>query len=1825
MSIFIFLILEISIKNNTEQGGLQSKMEEVLLFRLKLLSEEVKKISDLSKTLCYCTKEELTEAEILRTKLSMLLQRLNGDLINYFKLVNQPSSDDIGRISEIQLQAEGDLAIVEAKLKLKNHSNPSAKDTSTSRLPKLSLPEFDGTILNWHQFWDQFSSNIDSRNIADVDKLLYLKTSLKGDAKKTIDGLETTNRNYQIALTTLRERYGKPSHLIDAHYAALSKLNKADKTTDSCRRTLNELERHFRILEALDEDVNHNHLRHLIFEKFPEDVIYELKLKVSDDSIIEIRKHLELIITAREDASRITNGDIQHREEYTVETLHTILNKSKQFKSRNERRNSYGNRKKFVKHLPSFKSKHIPRKRNFDKREDSKSQVSKIVESSMVKKRRLNCVFCNGNHFNDQCDTYKSLNERLRRLKLKGLCYMCFNIGHHKRDCTQKLKCVYCKGHHHRALCPTKSLKPEIVMTISGERGFTALQTAVVVTKKVGSTYGKKCRILFDSGSQRSYITLKVAKELNLEIEEENNLSVFTFGSNCPRDFTSPVVKFELESKLQNKRIIYANVVPMISQGVPYPQQELRNWENREILADDGSLSDQVDILIGNDYYHTFMSTGKKEISENLFLVESEFGWILSGRLDTKPVDTLTAVTYFQTGIEIRLNQPDLPIDKGDVSFLWDLESIGINDSPKASREEEAINNFNETTNIIGNRYTVSWPWNTYPPELPSNYGLAYGRLVHLLKRSDKETLEIYNKTLEDQIDKGIIEIIKRPNKPEDHPIHYLPHHGVTQKGKPIRIVYDASAKIKDEKSLNQCLYCGPTMLTDLTSLLIRFRSHRIALSADVENAFLQIALHEPDRDVTRFLWVKDISKPPTTDNLLCLRFCRVPFGIISSPFILNATIKHHLSRSTKSHIKEMSEDIYVDNLVTGASCTDEAIKLYKDSIETFQQISMNLREWNSNSNEFMQQIPESSRGNDTLVKILGLDWNLEQDTIKLRFNVNMNARTKREVLKVIASNYDPCGYSVPYILSAKVFFQKLWKSKIKWDTLLSEELLNEWSAIRQELDEISKLKLHRSYLKNSEVKTYQLHCFTDASMKAYAAVVYLSNGAEYSFVIGKSRLVPLKDQENCKIPRLELLGVLIGSRLIKFALSSLKGTATHQILWTDSQIVIDWFNSNKLLPPFVARRIEEIKRNKDLIIRYVPSKLNTADVATRPNSLKEEKDKWLAGPKLLLDKPDHWPSLAPTTTSFLAREDLSNEKEAEVGKKVKVSQGRTDKEIEIANVDKEDTIITNKIQDLKKLQTEYFPNEVKGIETSLKRNLGLFIDVDGLLRCKGRLKNTNWSYDKRYPILIPKNCEFTNEMIMKTHRDNYHVGANHTLSIIRESFWIVQGKSQVQKILRKCPRCVKHNGGPFKLPPTPALPPERVNYTKPFTFVGVDYMGPLLVNNGNGSSKRWICLFTCLAVRAIHLEVVQDLTAEEGLLALRRMISSRGVPTVITSDNAQHFKLLSEILSDQYCVEEKINWKFIPQLAPWFGGFYERLVGMVKNCMKKTLQKHLLKDTQLVTVVKEIEAVINTRPLTCIDSELEHILKPSDFLTVGKCITMEASNKDSVINGTVTKVELVKGWKRALIVLQEFKEMFLNRYLPSLRERYRHSLKEPRVTSKIEPEVGQVVQIKGENRNREGWKVGKIISLSKGTDGLVRVAKVKVGNKEFIRSISHLYPLEIDEEEAEMRSTADELDKCSSPVLVVEPKELESVPTVRGQQSTGLSEEIENICRDDIEESKDIHEDRSESDELQKDIDNESLIQINPQEGQSRQQRGAAIRALDKIREWTRSLLALF
>ena len=242
-----------------------------------------------------------------------------------------------------------------------------------------------------------------------------------------------------------------------------------------------------------------------------------------------------------------------------------------------------------------------------------------------------------------------------------------------------------------------------------------------------------------------------------------------------------------------------------------------------------------------------------------------------------------------------------------------------------------------------------------------------------------------------------------------------------------------------------------------------------------------------------------------------------------------------------------------------------------------------------------------------------------------------------------------------------------------------------------------------------------------------------------------------------------------------------------------------------------------------------------------------------------------------------------------------------------------------------------------------------------------------------RFPVLLPPKRPFTELIIHDVHQKQLHSGVNATVTAIRQSFWITSIRQHVRKLLRNCLTCKKLEGAAFKAPDSAPLPKLRIQEKPPFTVTGVDFTGPLNVQSEGGITKSYICLFTCAVTRAVHLEVVNDLSEKTFLHAFRRFASRRFLPLYMISDNASIYIASAETLNQLFqspslkesFSRQGVDWKFIPQRAPWYGGFWERLVGLTKRAIKKTLGKAFITLTELQTLVVEVEAILNDRPIT--------------------------------------------------------------------------------------------------------------------------------------------------------------------------------------------------------------------------------------------------------------------
>ncbi|KAL9989289.1 hypothetical protein ACROYT_G003822 [Oculina patagonica] len=751
-----------------------------------------------------------------------------------------------------------------------------------------------------------------------------------------------------------------------------------------------------------------------------------------------------------------------------------------------------------------------------------------------------------------------------------------------------------------------------------------------------------------------------------------------------------------------------------------------------------------------------------KQVIPGLNLMASKLGWILTGRVKSQEAQSAPSVsmlTYTSSPIRAHLAAQELPIDHTTtLEEFWKLETLGISEPMCVTDDDEALQKFNDTVRFEDGRYQVTWPWKEESPSLPTNYELAMGRLRSLLNRPmrNPEHLTKYDAVIQDQLQKGIIEVV--PDEDSANTLkHYIPHHEIVTPEKTttkIRIVFDASAKTrKGSQSLNESLHRGPIILEDLCGLLMRFRLNKVALVAGVEKAFHQVGLQPEDRDVTRFVWLKDATKPTLENNVQVLRFTRVPFGMISSPFLLAATVKYHLNRADSPVAKKISDNMYVDNMITGVATSEEADEFYKEAKCLFQSSSMNLREWSSNSQDFLQSVPESDRTSGDTMKVLGNTWNMNSDTLIINgsHTSSFQVTSKREALQSISRIYDPLGFFSPATLNGKLFIQELWKQELDWDETLNESQQQEWYKLHEDLSPLFSLSIPR-YIGGDE---YKLFCFTDASAKAYSATVYL-----YS-AVGK--------------------------------------TANVNLVFSKARCVLHWMKSHKPLPVFVQNRLKEITSHKDIKFRYVTTTQNPADLATRGVSTEEliNNQLWWHGPSWLGDQETKWPSwdfqqIDENTLQKMAKQPagpqimyetsslngidrpkeqpdkpfspfgLSENNYSSLTRLLRVTAWcwRFIHKLQKKSIDKgelkAEEINQAKTMWERHVQNSSFASEIKAIKNNtrnnLKSQLGLNVDENGILRCHGRLIRENLPESTFYPKLLPKNHAFTSLVINSLH-----------------------------------------------------------------------------------------------------------------------------------------------------------------------------------------------------------------------------------------------------------------------------------------------------------------------------------------------------------------------------------------------------------------------------------------------------------------------------------------
>ena len=1268
--------------------------------------------------------------------------------------------------------------------------------------------------------------------------------------------------------------------------------------------------------------------------------------------------------------------------------------------------------------------------------------------------------------------------------------------------------------------------------------------------------------ILFDEGAQRSFITQELADKLQLQPTGHENITVSSFGEHISTPKKLTVASILINTLNKGQIPVSVLIVPKLAAPI---RNSIRVHLNKLPYLKGLSLahpvtSDEnfhISVLIGADFYWQFIQDHVIR-GDGPTAVQSRLGYLLSGPL---PLPQSAATTNLHVSIFSCITEDT------DHSSFWKVESTGATPGQqKLNADSEFLQQYINTKISLqpDGSYSLRFPWKDNHPPLPSNYTICARRTRSMAYRLAKtpHLLEMYGTIIKEQEMRGFIEKVNNSNGHGS--VHYIPHHPVRKQSSttPIRIVYDCSCRQSlNSPSLNDCLHPGPPFLNDLCAILLRFRQHKFAFSSDIEKAFLHVHLDETDRDFTRFLWLSD----PTDANspFVTFRFKVVLFGATSSPFMLNAALSFHLTRNSSTISKDLLHNLYVDNVVSGCHTEEGAIEYFIKSRSLLNDAKFNLRSWASNSLHLRNTAKEHKVDEtDNPVKVLGMWWDTLSDILypspKQGIATLTTTVTKREILKWSSSIFDPLGLISPVTISAKLFLQQLWQEHLEWDTALSEKLCKSWHQIASDVVQATQMSFPRQCITFSPTTEATLHIFADASPKAYGAVAYLQQGMNSSLVMSKTRAAPLK---RLSLPKLELMAAVLATRLYLFITTSLN-MKSSAYLWSDSQIVLFWIDSKKKLKPFVNNRVSEI-RSVSTPWRYCPSADNPADLLTRGVTFDHLNSsfQWRHGPTWLVSPPQ-WPTWQQSEVLHVQTE-ADNEIEviqeatpskpegtglhkilavtefSRLGKLIAVTayilrfihntrQPATSRNVGFL------TTLELALANSKwicHIQHMMFPNEIANLQSQrprlpLVRQLRLFLDDKQLLRCGGRIHNAPLSHLAKFPYLLPSRHHFTVLVIKDAHVTQLHSGVNATLTALRQMYWIPSARQRIKSVIRKCVVCRKTSGKPYAMPDPPPLVKSRVSLAEPFAVTGVDFTGALYVRSAEGERKVYLCLFTCAVSRAIHLEIVTDLTVECFLQALRRFSGRRSVPKLILSDNASTYLAAAEELKVLFSSPDLaetlsrkgIKWEFIPKRAPWFGGFWERLIGLTKSTLKKTLGRMHATLESLQTITVEVEAILNDRPLTYASSDINdpQPITPAHLLHGRRIVPLPHSTvqMDEISDPDFGDTsELRRRAKAQAIVMEHFWSRWKHEYLTTLREAHRTT-----GDNMQQVRVGDVVQVHDDTK-RVNWRLAVIEAVHKGADGLIRSADIRTATGKTNRPIARLYPLEVSSAEKPVNS----------------------------------------------------------------------------------------------------------
>ncbi|KAK3716737.1 hypothetical protein QZH41_006308 [Actinostola sp. cb2023] len=1107
-------------------------------------------------------------------------------------------------ISLLALERQRQLEFERAQLELKfeyqkkgeelKKSKQGDATTSYAKLPKLTITKFNGTFEEWLSFWNKFTVEIDSTDLAPVTKFAYLKELVEPKVRANIDGLPFSTEGYERAKNILKSEYGKSSEIVNAYVSNIMELPTI--TSSNPKRV----------------------------DEFYKKLLYNVQSLETLGKLRDVSGNARAVL----DKLRGIKADLVRGEENWQEwDFVKLLQAIKRWRDINPVEES----------MDSTPHKSV---------QPSRTRVFNTLQGGEPEVRGRGCVYCDDeSHKGIACTKVQSRDERKKILARKKLCFNCTGAKHQANDCRSKKKCQECGRKHHTSICDQdKSDKGQLMVATGNDDNVTRRVTYPVVVVEAG---GIKCRALLDTGAGSSYASAALLnriprRECKTQVRKiEMLLGVSTKEielSTIEVKALSGQFKLSVEvTKVDKSELLYLDN--------PKYEELIKTYSHlKGIEMADHDEKDQlpVHLILGAGEFAKLKVSSPPKIGQPGEPVGelTRFGWTIMSS-GTEPVDLSTMLMTQTSHV--------------DYEELCRLDVLGLQDTP-TNDQGSVYEEFKEQlTRDKEGWYETGLPWKGDHRPLPNNKEGSLRRLSSLTRKLERQTLtEKYGEIIDEQKATGVVESAEIPAVGREF---YIPHKPVVRaeaESTKLRIVYDASARAYDSApSLNECLHAGPPLQNKLWNVLVRGRFNPVALTGDLQKAFLQVRVRESDRDAMRFHWRRN-----EQSELETLRFTRALFGLAPSPFLLGGVIETHLSSWEEREpevVRKVRRELYVDDLISGSTSVSKALELKEKATIIFQDAGFKLHKWHSNAQELVESA-KSSADDDTYAKqqlgtppggdcsLLGLGWNTNRDTLSVEVPQGETVMTKRGILAKLAKVYDPLGLVSPITLSGKIIYRSVCDDKIGWDVPLPEPLAKMWrkweSSLPKEVELPRSLAIYRD-----DIESIELHAFGDASANGVAACVYAvlrqASGTNQGLVAARSRL----SKQGLTIPRLELVAGHMAVNLVTNVSTAIQGFPVSTVhCWLDSTVALHWIQGQGEYKQFVENRVRKIKSHQGVTWRHVPTGDNPADLASRGGGLSDAK-LWWSGPQWL-SNTESWPAdivPEPTTESKAENKIIRN------------------------------------------------------------------------------------------------------------------------------------------------------------------------------------------------------------------------------------------------------------------------------------------------------------------------------------------------------------------------------------------------------------------------------------------------------------------------------------------------------------------------------------------------------------------------------------------------------